>query len=210
MISGLGTRSSLIVQDNQIVSETVPLPRLPPSSTQMVHFDVICITAHLATTAKALAKELQYYSGVSCDKIIAVSDLAGARMGSGGATLDALVMVVEHLSSLNGDPHHNEQRLKGKRILILHTGGNTYNPASWLPCMTGSCKKSQSVLGAARPGLHLLSLLVRDGAARAGLHLLGLLVRDVAAQAIIFLLGLLVRDRKGSRLELREGIPCCS
>ena len=49
------------------------------------------------------------------------------------ACLAALVMVVEHLSSLNGDPYHNEQRLKGKRILILHTGGNTYNPASWLP-----------------------------------------------------------------------------
>ena len=135
MISGLGTRSCLIVRDNQIVSETVPLPRLPTSSTpaKIVHYDVICITAHLASTAEALAKELQYYSGVSCDKIIAVSDLAGAKMGSGGATLDALVMVVEHLSSLNGDPYHNEQRLKGKRILILHTGGNTYNPASWLP-----------------------------------------------------------------------------
>ena len=152
MISAIGTQEELVIKDSNI-SNTDSLIKLSSatieSSKPVLSFDVICITAHLAATAEAFAKELHYYTEVSCEKIIPVSDLAGAKMGSGGATLAALVDIVEYLSSMNGDPYHNEHRLKGKRILILHTGGLTYNPAPWLPApQCTSDGRPQTAIGA--------------------------------------------------------------
>ena len=136
MIPGIGCPTTLKIRNSLITNSSTSLLNLPhdqPNNATKLKWDVICLTAHLPAHAKAFAAELSSYTQVICQKIIPVSDLAGEKLGSGGATLDALVEVVEHLSSVAGDPFHNEQRLRGKRILILHTGGLVYNPMSWLP-----------------------------------------------------------------------------
>ena len=137
MIAGLAVPDANLIITNGLVAPdtpTLPLPQAKKCTSSPLPFDVVCITAHLPSQAEAFAMELQHYTQFVFHHVIPVADLGGQRMGSGGATLDALVEVVEHLSSLAGDPYHNEQRLKGKRILILHTGGSTtYNPASWIP-----------------------------------------------------------------------------
>ena len=76
MISAIGTQEELVIKDSNI-SNTDSLIKLSSatieSSKPVLSFDVICITAHLAATAEAFAKELHYYTEVSCEKIIPVS-----------------------------------------------------------------------------------------------------------------------------------------
>ena len=47
-----------------------------------------------------------------------------ARVGSGGATLNALLLVTEYLSALQGHTVVNADCLRNARILILHLVGS--------------------------------------------------------------------------------------
>jgi len=62
--------------------------------------------------------------------VLAVGDPANAdgtaptkRIGSGGATLNALLLVAEHLSALSGENNVDMTALQGRRVLVLHVGG---------------------------------------------------------------------------------------
>ena len=104
-------------------------------TTPIPTWDIVAVTARLQGHAVAFAEELDTYPELSgCPLIIPVSDLTiDAKMGSGGASLQALVAIVERLSARAGDPYLNERRLLGKRILILHSGASFCNPTPWTP-----------------------------------------------------------------------------
>ncbi len=57
--------------------------------------------------------------------IVAVPDPASVRIGSGGATLNALHVVSERLSAMQGYNYINYDAVKKSRILILHSGGDS-------------------------------------------------------------------------------------
>ncbi|HQL63936.1 MAG TPA: L-fucokinase [bacterium] len=57
--------------------------------------------------------------------VLAVPDPASVRVGSGGATLNALVSIAEHLSARAGYTVINPDVLRSSRILVLHSGGDS-------------------------------------------------------------------------------------
>eukprot|EP00928_Gymnodinium_smaydae_P004775 TRINITY_DN1162_c0_g1_i1.p1 TRINITY_DN1162_c0_g1~~TRINITY_DN1162_c0_g1_i1.p1 ORF type:complete len:1182 (+),score=285.74 TRINITY_DN1162_c0_g1_i1:147-3692(+) len=102
-------------------------------------WDVICVTARHPAHAEAYRNELQRRRG-SCSVaslIIAVGDPNEAecpsdcanqertsrKIGSGGATLNALLLVAEHLSAQAGESNVDMAALQGRRVLVLHVGG---------------------------------------------------------------------------------------
>ena len=97
-------------------------------------WDIIAVTSKYKSHAQAFVEELRLHTDMEQTLTIPVSDLDGeSSMGSGGATLHALVQIVERLSALAGDPYLNEDRLKGKRVLIFHSGFAPGNPTPWIP-----------------------------------------------------------------------------
>ena len=62
--------------------------------------------------------------------VVPVPNPGSTDLGSGGATLHALVQVAERLSASCRDTFVNGARLRGKSILILHTAGQL---AAWRP-----------------------------------------------------------------------------
>jgi len=112
-------------------------------------WDIIAVTSKHKSHAQAFVNELRLHTNMSSTLMVPVADLDGeTSMGSGGATLHALVQIVERLSALAGDPYLNEARLKGKRVLILHSGASPGNPTPWIPApirdengraMSGAC-----------------------------------------------------------------------
>mmetsp|Transcript_125937 Transcript_125937/g.403190 ORF Transcript_125937/g.403190 Transcript_125937/m.403190 type:complete len:1125 (-) Transcript_125937:64-3438(-) len=112
----------------------------------MMRWDAICITARVPAHAEAYKHELSRRRGAVAlapdALVLAVADPGDApwlptagRIGSGGATLNALLLVAEHLSALAGDNNVDMTVLRGKRVLVLHVGGaNQRTPAfSLLP-----------------------------------------------------------------------------
>ena len=94
-----------------------------------IPFDAIVITSASPVQAQAytLELELRRRLGLIPDStlIVAVPDPAGYRVGSGGATLNALAVVSQRLCYAAGYSDVNERFLRTKRILIMHSGGDS-------------------------------------------------------------------------------------
>ncbi|ELT87342.1 hypothetical protein CAPTEDRAFT_168598 [Capitella teleta] len=88
-------------------------------------WDAIVLTCQDKEGAKTFNEELKYHqqSGVIAKEtlILTVED-PKSSVGSGGATLNALLVVAEHLSALQGFTVVNGDVLNGAHILILHMG----------------------------------------------------------------------------------------
>ncbi len=107
-----------------------------------VAFDVICVTSpqqsHADSYAAELRQRLRDTGRPPCALILAVADpslreenfggggadsVGGAGVGSGGATLNALLVITEHLAALAGETAITPDALRGRRVLLLHVGG---------------------------------------------------------------------------------------
>ncbi|CAJ1384485.1 unnamed protein product [Effrenium voratum] len=122
-----------------------------------VRWDAVCITARVPNHAEAYRKELLRRGPALAALLLAVSDPElsgvdvandGVSIGSGGATLNALLLVAEHLSARQGDNSVDMTILQAKRVLILHTGGtNQRIPAfSLLPGTHGAAQSTIDLL----------------------------------------------------------------
>ncbi|KAH8052133.1 hypothetical protein JL722_10231 [Aureococcus anophagefferens] len=100
-------------------------------------WDVLAVTADTRRQADYYVRQLRCRPGLKCREIVGVCtsiDAAGSRLGSGGATLHALLTVAERLSAAAGDETCGADRLRGKKVLILHSGASGLNGgALWLP-----------------------------------------------------------------------------
>ena len=94
-----------------------------------IPFDAIVITSASPVQAQAFTLELEMRRrlGLIPDStlIVAVPDPAGYRVGSGGATLNALSVVSQRLCYAAGYSELNARFLRSKRILIMHSGGDS-------------------------------------------------------------------------------------
>jgi hypothetical protein len=93
-------------------------------------FDCIIVTATDVHQSAAFLEELRQRQrgGVFPDAlIIAVPDPVGARIGSGGATLNALLCGAEALAKKQGAAFFatDKEWLQQQRFLILHSGGDS-------------------------------------------------------------------------------------
>eukprot|EP00439_Symbiodinium_sp_Y106_P026436 s6264_g3.t1 len=100
-------------------------------------WDAVCITARVPSHAEAYRRELQRRGpAVLTSLLLAVSDpeqpepsestpreARPCSIGSGGATLNALLLIAEHLSALQGESSVDLTVLRDRRVLILHVGG---------------------------------------------------------------------------------------
>ena len=85
-------------------------------------FDVIAVTARTNALATALAERLAPFGGGA--SIVGVADPSSVvPIGSGGATLNALLVVAEDLSARAGFGTLSAAPLRAARVLILHVGG---------------------------------------------------------------------------------------
>lgn len=152
-------------------------PSRPVLSAEEVCWDVVCVTARLPAHAEAYKLELLRHTGCpglpTATLVLAAGDpgalLEGAaivaeshRVGSGGATLNALMLVAEHLSALGGDNTVDMASLRGKRVLVLHVGAEQRMPAfSWLPTrglLAGTCPAANGAEAVSSVSLLLHSL----------------------------------------------------
>ena len=99
------------------------------TTSKRIPFDAIAITSASPIQAQAytLELELRRRLGLISEEtlIVAVPDPAGLRVGSGGATLNALAVVSQRLCYMAGYSDVNARFLANKRILILHSGGDS-------------------------------------------------------------------------------------
>eukprot|EP00937_MAST-01D_sp_MAST-1D-sp2_P000216 g216.t1 len=111
-----------------------------PNASSTPLWDVICVTSQHKRHADAYATELRQRlrdnNAPPVALILAVSD-PGYRegsnnaiggVGSGGATLNALLVTTEHLSALQGETAITPDALRGRRVLLLHVGGGDRVP----------------------------------------------------------------------------------
>ncbi|KAH8075072.1 hypothetical protein JL721_1063 [Aureococcus anophagefferens] len=98
-------------------------------------WDVLAVTADTRRQADYYVRQLRCRPGLKCREIVGVCtsiDAAGSRLGSGGATLHALLTVAE---PVRGARRRDvlADRLREK-VLILHSGASGLNGgALWLP-----------------------------------------------------------------------------
>ena len=113
--------TSLLSSHLLLFAMTSPPPVFP--------FDAIVVTSASPMQAQAytLELELRRRIGLIPDStlIVAVPDPAGYRVGSGGATLNALAVVSQRLCYQAGYSDLNPRFLRSKRILIMHSGGDS-------------------------------------------------------------------------------------
>jgi fucokinase len=89
-------------------------------------FDCVIVTASDEHQSSAYLQELRWRQCNGCFPgalIIAVPDPKGARIGSGGATLNALVMGAQALAAQTKGNASDPAWLQTKRFLVLHSGG---------------------------------------------------------------------------------------
>ena len=106
----------------RVMSHSEPGPVGPRSSDQVV-FDVIVVTASSESQAQAFQLELtrRQKFGLIPHKtlVVTVPDPSGIRIGSGGATFNAIAHANYHLSSSTAP------KREFPRLLILHSGGDS-------------------------------------------------------------------------------------
>eukprot|EP00039_Didymoeca_costata_P007148 m.96786 g.96786 ORF g.96786 m.96786 type:complete len:1097 (-) comp13559_c0_seq1:132-3422(-) len=109
----------------------------------------IVLTSKEKSYASMCISELQkrQAAGFISEKatIIAVEDPAAGvhGVGSGGATLNAMLVVTEHLSALKGQTVADFDNLLDARILVLHMGGSfTCDPLGKAFTTFAACRKS--------------------------------------------------------------------
>ncbi len=92
-------------------------------------WSAIAVTAANPAQARAYQHELnlrQKRGMISADTLLlAVPDPSSMRVGSGGATLNALVAVAEHLSARASRTFIDPEVIAHARILVLHSGGDS-------------------------------------------------------------------------------------
>ncbi len=92
-------------------------------------WSAIAVTAANPQQAKAYGEELRFrqQEGLIPNEtvVLALPDPASVRVGSGGATLNALVSIVEHLSARKGYSVIDFEAVRSERILVLHSGGDS-------------------------------------------------------------------------------------
>ncbi|XP_067928995.1 L-fucose kinase-like [Watersipora subatra] len=89
-------------------------------------WNVIALTCGPTASCDALNRELKARQSrglIPEETILLVIDDPVQGIGSGGATLNALLVITEHLASLAGYTVVNSDVLDEERILILHMGG---------------------------------------------------------------------------------------
>lgn len=95
-------------------------------------WDYVILTASNEEQAEAYRQQIAYrqeLGGVTDrTKFVVLSDPDGKRVGSGGATLNVLKYVAEQ----DGDP--NTDHFKGKRILVIHSGGDSKRVPQYSAC----------------------------------------------------------------------------
>ncbi|KAK6982593.1 L-fucose kinase, partial [Biomphalaria glabrata] len=112
----------------------IKMSRLEKNISQPVKWDAVVLTCTNKKWTRTLQQELEFayakgYFGK--DVIHLVVEDPKSHVGSGGATLNALVTVVEYMSAKRGFTAINADVLQGARILILHTGRRyTYEACS--------------------------------------------------------------------------------
>ena len=93
----------------------------------MQNWSAAAVTAANPLQAQAYQKELfrLQQKGVIPDTtiLLAVPDPSSERVGSGGATLNALLTVSEYLSARAGLSYIDPEILQDSKILIIHSGG---------------------------------------------------------------------------------------
>ncbi|MEW6236892.1 MAG: L-fucokinase [Candidatus Omnitrophota bacterium] len=101
-------------------------------------WSAIAVTAASAEQARAYRQELllRQKRGVIPEEtiLLAVPDPSSARVGSGGATLNALVAVAEYLSAQAGRSFIDPEVISSSHILILHSGGDSQRIPSCSVC----------------------------------------------------------------------------
>lgn len=95
----------------------------------MKHWNVIAITAATLKQAEAYQHELEYRKKTGqIDKetiVLAIPDPSSIRVGSGGATLNALLTIAEHLCALSGLSALDAEVINQSKILLFHSGGDS-------------------------------------------------------------------------------------
>src|SRR5436190_9350810 len=93
----------------------------------MPAWDYLILTASHAEQARAYESQLRARRDLGLltrvGEALVVADPEGKRVGSGGSTLFCLQTVIER-----------EQRLEGRRILIVHAGGDSRRLPAYSPC----------------------------------------------------------------------------
>lgn len=88
-------------------------------------WDAIVLTCQRKTSARAIQKELEVHQSkgfIGKDVVLITLEDPKGGVGSGGATLNALLVVTEHLSAKAGFRVVTESVLENARILIMHLG----------------------------------------------------------------------------------------
>ena len=101
--------------------------RQKPRRNQRPYWDALILTAANRTQARGFELEaaLRKETGViePETQVLVVPDRAGKRIGSGGATLWALKQYAKHALADKRKPRSVEELFAGRRILIMHCGG---------------------------------------------------------------------------------------
>ncbi|KAK8795498.1 hypothetical protein WA158_000155 [Blastocystis sp. Blastoise] len=117
----------------------------------MEEFTAIVVTAANAKQAAAYQIELEVRQkkGLIAKNtlILAVPDPSSARVGSGGATFNALVAATERLSARKGYASISPDILSNSKIAIIHSGGDSRRS----PCQS-LCGKAWSAVNAENEG----------------------------------------------------------
>ena len=104
------------------------------------YWSAIAVTAANPLQAQAYQKEILRFqqNGVIQEDtiVLAVPDPSSERVGSGGATLNALLTVSEYLSARAGLSYIDPEILQNAKILIIHSGGDSQR----VPCYSVSGK----------------------------------------------------------------------
>ncbi|EGD80832.1 hypothetical protein PTSG_11727 [Salpingoeca rosetta] len=110
-----------------------------------MEWTAIVVTSPLAGLCSSFVRELEKRrksGAIASSTVLVAADDPGVNIGSGGATVNALLMVTEMLSSQQGFTVVNADTIAKARILILHLGG---------PFLCDPCGKAFTNFGATSP-----------------------------------------------------------
>ena len=111
-----------------------------------LQWDAVVLTCPQRSVAAAHAEELKRrqhaiergeHSSLK-NTLVLVAEDPDARIGSGGATFNAILVVMDHISSLTGYSVRDSSVLEDKRVLIIHVSG---------ACACEPCGKSLASTG---------------------------------------------------------------
>jgi hypothetical protein len=101
----------------------------PINSNDLKEYNICVITAANNYQAKGYQEQLRWRKdrGVLPEntEFLVFADPQGKRIGSGGSTIYVLYKLLEHFCHVNENNLFPHELFKGKRILILHSGGDS-------------------------------------------------------------------------------------